>query len=247
MSDNNSEMKAAADYAIRSAKEKFGQELDYSDQSIDKVENLLQQVYQSLLDLPSDEHTSKAISRTANIWGSYLGEFMRLKWGGSWILKDSERFVSIKNIEFSPIKFVYEKITYRPLYSAKKYLMEVESRINPSPVMPIQSQTEVVMTINCPYCNNNHVYQRLETQSSFGSAIGIGSIITIILLIIIAAYRVAIRAGALGNYTPDIFGDGNVGMFALLALIGIIATTFSYFANKKTTMLYECMDCGKKW
>jgi competence protein ComEC len=140
MSDINSEMKAAADYAIRSAKEKFGQELDFSDQSIDKLENLLDQAYQSLSNLPKDEKTSNAISMAANIWGSYLGEFMRLKWGGTWTLKASERLVSIKNAEFSPIRFVYKKITSHPEYSVKKYLMVTESKILPSPVIPKQSQ-----------------------------------------------------------------------------------------------------------
>jgi len=140
MTDINGEMKAAADYAIRSAKDKFGQELDFSDQSTDKLENLLDQAYRSFSNQPKDENTNTAITRTANIWGSYLGEFMRLKWGGTWTLKGSERLVSIKNAEFSPIRFVYKKITSHPEYSVEKYLMVTKSKILPSPVIPKQSQ-----------------------------------------------------------------------------------------------------------
>ena len=140
MSNINDEMKATADYAIKSAKEMFGQELGYTEQNIDKLDNLLDQAYQSFGNLPKDEKTKSAINRTANIWGSYLGEFMRLKWGGTWIQKGSERFVSINNIEFSSINFVYQKITNHPEYTAEKYLSEAESKIHPLLITPALSQ-----------------------------------------------------------------------------------------------------------
>jgi hypothetical protein len=140
MSNINDEIKATADYAIKSAKEKFGQELDYSDQSIEKLENLLEQAYRSFFNLPKDEKTSNAISRTANIWGNYLGEFMRLKWGGTWILKGSERFISINNIEFSPVGWVYQKITSHPEYSLENYLIDTKRIIYTSVINPQQSQ-----------------------------------------------------------------------------------------------------------
>jgi hypothetical protein len=140
MSNINGEMKAAADYAIKSAKEKFGQELDYSDQSIEKLENLLEQAYRSFFNLPKDEKTGNAISRTANIWGNYLGEFMRLKWGGTWILKGSEWLISINNIEFSPVGLVYQKITSHPEYSLENYLIDTKRIIYTSVINPQQSQ-----------------------------------------------------------------------------------------------------------
>jgi hypothetical protein len=140
MANFNDEMKALANYAIRAAKEKFGQELDFSGQSIDKLENLLELAYQSFFYIPKDEKTRNAISRTANIWGSYLGEFMRLKWGGTWIEKDSERFVYINNREFSPISYIYQRITNHPENSVEKYLTEAERKIFPSQVISPQSQ-----------------------------------------------------------------------------------------------------------
>ncbi len=140
MSNFNDEMKAAANYTIKAAKEKFGQELDFSEQSIVKLEGFLEQAYQSLSSRVKDEKTSNSIIRTANAWGSYLGEYMRLKWGGTWILKDSERILSIKNIEFSPIGFVYQKITSHPEYSVKNYFAETERKVSPPPVVLPQSQ-----------------------------------------------------------------------------------------------------------
>jgi hypothetical protein len=140
MTDINSDMKAAADYAIRSAKERFGQDLDYSEQSINKLEDLLDQAFQDLSSRPKDENTRKVISRTANIWGSYMGELMRQKWGGMWKLSGSERMVLINNIEFFPIKFVYQKLTTHPEYSAKNFIIEAEGKIYPFLDYPELSQ-----------------------------------------------------------------------------------------------------------
>jgi len=140
MIDINDEMKTAADTAIKSAKESFGQELDYSEESIERLDNLVGQIYQSFSNHDIDEETSNEILDTAIIWGSYLGEYMCMKWGGSWLRKGSDRLVSIINIEFSPISFVYQKITSHPEYRAENYIMETKKLIYLSVINPQQSQ-----------------------------------------------------------------------------------------------------------
>jgi hypothetical protein len=140
ISDINDEMKAAADYAIKEAKGRFGQDLDYSDDSIVIFENLLVQAYQSLSRLPNDEHLSKAITRTAYIWGSFLGEYMCQKLGGKWKLNGSDRLVYISNILFSPIHFIYQKITSHPEYKVEIYLNETKKIIYEAIIRPQQLQ-----------------------------------------------------------------------------------------------------------
>jgi hypothetical protein len=140
MSTINDEMKAHAEEAIKAAKLRFGLELDYSEPSIDKLENLLGLVYWGFYNNAKDEGERGVISDAAIIWGSYLGEYMRLKWGGTWVLKDSDQIVSIKNIGFSPIRFVFEKITSHPEHSLKNYLGKLESKIISAPIIPQQSQ-----------------------------------------------------------------------------------------------------------
>lgn len=140
MSNINDEMKAHAEDAIKAAKLRFGLELDYSEQSIGKLENLLGLVYWGFYNNARDEGERGVIYNAAVIWGSYLGEYMRLKWGGTWILKDSDKIVSIKNMGFSPIRFVFEKITSHPEYSLKNYLEKLESKIISAPIIPQQSQ-----------------------------------------------------------------------------------------------------------
>src|SRR4030042_3937938 len=100
MSTINDEMKATAEYAIKAAEQRFQQELDYSEQSIATLDNILEQIYWGFSFHPKDEAEGGLIYNTAMIWGSYLGEYLRLKWGGTWTLKGSDRIISITNIEF---------------------------------------------------------------------------------------------------------------------------------------------------
>ncbi|MBK9006807.1 MAG: hypothetical protein IPM31_07405 [Anaerolineae bacterium] len=140
MTNVKDEMKATTDYAIKLAKEKFGQDLDISERSIGKLDDLLSQAYQNLSSRMKDEKTNLAISRTANIWGTYLGEIMRHEFGGSWVLRGSERFIAIKGFEFWPIDFVFWKITSHPEYSARGFFAETSKKIISSQVERPQSQ-----------------------------------------------------------------------------------------------------------
>jgi hypothetical protein len=86
----NIEIKESAHYPINAGKVRFEQELDFSEQNIPRLENLLELVYLRFFNLPKNEKTSYGFSQTVNMWGSGLGEFIRLKRGCTWILKSIE-------------------------------------------------------------------------------------------------------------------------------------------------------------
>jgi hypothetical protein len=65
---------------------------------------------------------------------------MRLKWGGTWMLKGSEEILSITNIEFSPISLVFQKITKHPEFSVENYINEAKSRVHISVFTSQESQ-----------------------------------------------------------------------------------------------------------
>jgi hypothetical protein len=90
MSTINIENKETAHYLIKVGKVRFGQEVDFSEQYITRIENLFELVYLRFFILPKNEKTSNVISQTANMWGSGLGELIRLKRGRIWILKGIE-------------------------------------------------------------------------------------------------------------------------------------------------------------
>ena len=126
MSNINNEMIATAELAIKRAKEQFDQELDYTEQSLLRLEHLLIQAHQQFTILAQDDKKkNEAGYHTAKIWGSYLGEYLRHKWGGNWTERNTERFLIITGIELSPIAFVYQRITSLSDYSIEKYMTEI--------------------------------------------------------------------------------------------------------------------------
>jgi len=140
MSNLNDDMKSTADYAINAAKQRFGHELDFSEQSIARLEDILGQIYWGFSNHPKDDGKSGIIYNTAVIWGSYLGEYIRLKWGGTWMLKDSDPIVTLSNIEISPINLVYEKITTHPEFSLENYLLEMNEKLYTPAITPKPTQ-----------------------------------------------------------------------------------------------------------
>ena len=112
---------------------------------------------------------------------------MRLKWGGTWILKGSDRLVSINNIEFSPINLVYQKITSHPEYSVKNYLIETEKKIYTSAINPQQSQS-LSENINQPkkkiFSKQSKKPITIDKRLIF-TLVGIGGILLVIVACII--------------------------------------------------------------
>ena len=56
-------------------------ELDYSEESLKQVENILER-----LDAPGASPTEDA-EELCKMWGGYLGEVVRRRWGGEWMLE----------------------------------------------------------------------------------------------------------------------------------------------------------------
>jgi hypothetical protein len=143
MPDLDSEMKLTADIAINSARERFNQELDYSEKSIAKLEHILQQIYWGFSHSTRDKGEHGLILTTANLWGSYLGEYLRLKWGGTWVGKGSDKLVLINGREFSPIGLVHQKLTNHPEFSVENFIDKVKWELYPPVIKPQESQSKV--------------------------------------------------------------------------------------------------------
>ena len=138
MNNINDEMKETAYYAIKVARERYRQELNYSEQSIKLLDNILGHIYWGFSSRLDDEGQNGLIFNTAVIWGSYLGEYLRRIWGGTWVQKGGvDAVVSIENIEFSPINLVYQKITTNPEISVEDFLIETKQKISILPVIPL--------------------------------------------------------------------------------------------------------------
>jgi hypothetical protein len=99
------EMQSLAEYAVRNAKSKFGQSLDYSRRTLPALDTLLIQAYDRFCVLDNQGRlTDEAIMHTARIWGGYLGEVIRRIWGGQWSLQDGEPVLVIGGLKVEPVK-----------------------------------------------------------------------------------------------------------------------------------------------
>jgi hypothetical protein len=139
MTNLNEEMRSTADFAISSAKITYGLDLNYSEESLAVLDSILEKVgwvYTGKVAPPAENSLAY---NAAIVWGSYLGEYMCLKWGGTWILNGSDRNVLITSIEFSPIKFIFQKITGHPEYSVENYINETKKVIYASVIHPQKS------------------------------------------------------------------------------------------------------------
>ena len=81
-------MQSYAEQAVAAARE-FQIELDYSEESLKQVENILERLDGSIDRggapgaVPSDVDAEEL----CKMWGGYLGEVVRRRWGGEWVLE----------------------------------------------------------------------------------------------------------------------------------------------------------------
>lgn len=118
----NTQMQQLAEEAVKVAAEKFGQSLDYTENSLAGFEALLQQAYELYSSTGSGNNIPEdTIQKTARVWGSYLGELMRRKWGGEWVVNGSEVNLTISGKSCSPIQQIFRRITIGQLYDTKEF------------------------------------------------------------------------------------------------------------------------------
>ena len=85
-------MQGYAEQAIALARE-FKVELDYSEASVEKVEGLLEQLeselkrWQTGKSSPEPPLAVPQLDEMARIWGGYLGEVVRRRFGGEWTIE----------------------------------------------------------------------------------------------------------------------------------------------------------------
>jgi hypothetical protein len=126
----NTQIQQLAEEAVKAAAEKFGQSLDYTENSLASFEALLQQAHELYSSKRSGQNIpEETIQITARAWGSYLGELMRRKWGGEWVLAGSTVELTINGKNYSPIQQIFKRITIGQLYDTREYLANIASEM----------------------------------------------------------------------------------------------------------------------
>ncbi len=177
------EMKNLANFAIKTAYERYKFTLDYSEKSIVQFEAVLEKIYGGYARLSEDTGEGSLLYNAATIWGSYLGEFMLTRWGGHWATQGSKRLVSIKSIEFSPIDFVYQKIVGNTRDTVDTYLSDIYKKLYRATGGSMQSMFVPVST-HSPGARINQRNKRRFSLTNMSLYAIIATFSTIIIILI---------------------------------------------------------------
>lgn len=118
-------VEAYAEKAIKIA-ERLDCVLDYSEESLMRMETILEK---------SAQESEKDISETCKIWGSYLGEVVRRKFGGEWSIETypGKQFATLAlNVNGStlfPSMKVHRRLTQGPDESVWSFYRMVRARL----------------------------------------------------------------------------------------------------------------------
>jgi hypothetical protein len=116
----NSQMQQLAESAVVAARDKFGVILDFTENSLQQLDILLQQAYEGYIKVSSGGNpASVSIENTVRIWGSYFGEVIRRSLGGDWIVDQKNVYLQIGSRRLDPLGQVRSRIVKGALYNVQ--------------------------------------------------------------------------------------------------------------------------------
>jgi len=111
-------MEQLADNAVVAAMEKFGVNLDFTENSLQQLDALLQQAHEGYKKATSGRNlVTVSIENTVRVWGSYFGEVIRRSSGGDWIVDQKNVFLQSGNRRLDPLGQVRSRIVSGPEYN----------------------------------------------------------------------------------------------------------------------------------
>jgi hypothetical protein len=122
----NSQMKQIADNAVTAARDKFGVTLDFTENSLEQLEVLLQQAHQGYKSASSSGNSPNTpIENTVRVWGSYFGEVIRRSLGGDWIASQKEVILQLGSRRLDPLGQVRCRIVEGQQNNLQRYFQEL--------------------------------------------------------------------------------------------------------------------------
>lgn len=124
-----------AEQAVLAARE-FQAELDYSENSLMELETILARLAR---DMPLDD-----LSESCKMWGSYLGEVVRRRFGGEWGIEvyPGRQFatltLSVNNNKLFPSIKVHRRLTEGEADNVWTFYKMVKSRLESAPGEKVQ-------------------------------------------------------------------------------------------------------------
>lgn len=131
--DPNSEILTESELTVKAAKKELNKTLDYSKNSFNNLEALIQHVKSHFSNLKKDgKLTEQTIQRASVSIGAYLGEVIRRHHGGNWRAKNAiMKTLVVNGQEFSPILYIFQRLTTDSGYSLENYWSDIREKLHP--------------------------------------------------------------------------------------------------------------------
>ena len=145
----NAQMQQLADKAVVAARDKFGVGLDFTENSLQPLEALLQQAHEGYQQASSSGNPANIpIENTVRIWGSYLGEVIRRSLGGDWVVDRKNVFLQIGSQRLDALAQVRSRIVDGQPYDVHRFFQgikagdqEIQKQPAVGPILDEESQT----------------------------------------------------------------------------------------------------------
>jgi hypothetical protein len=161
------QMQQLAESAVIAAKDKFGVTLDFSENSLQQLDTLLQQAHEGYKQTSSSENSPNIpIDNTVRVWGSYFGEVIRRSLGGDWIVDQNNIYLQLGSKRLNPLGQVRSWIKIGTQHDIQGYFEKLSIALEqyhpqlenePSAKQPISGNEPSIQIgqsswNKCPYC-----------------------------------------------------------------------------------------------
>jgi hypothetical protein len=133
--DISAMMLAFADEAVKMGRKRFEMELDFSENSLQKVEQILAHLANEM----PESAGKTAIDEMSKVWGGYVGEVVRRRWGGEWTVgyyPGGQFLIITLNVNGSklfPSMKVNRRLTEGPQENVWDFYKTVKARLEAKP------------------------------------------------------------------------------------------------------------------
>jgi hypothetical protein len=115
---------AQSQLAIRTAKFTFNEALDFSSDSLEQLERIMNKLHKQATEGP-DKLTDAQLTEASTLWGIYTGEVIRRYYGGQWSLVEGVPDLALGGKNASPIAKTRKRIASGPMENLKYYFQSI--------------------------------------------------------------------------------------------------------------------------
>lgn len=117
---------AQSQAAVKTGKLTFGEALDFSAESLEGVERIMNKLHKQAKEAPAGQQLTEAqITELSKLWGIYVGEVIRRYYGGQWALVDGVPDLALGGKQASPLAKVRKRIADGPMDNLKYFFQSI--------------------------------------------------------------------------------------------------------------------------